>query len=133
MCAKKKQKMIYDFDKWLLPYKDVIDRRHKMIMDTKEKFSVDGSLSKGVNNHMFYGMHRTASGDWVFREWAPNATKIYLIGEFNNWRRTEAYAMKPLGGGNWEIEIPGMFFDHGTLYKLYIEWPAEVRRESRRM
>ena len=124
MCAKKKQKMIYDFDKWLLPYKDVIDRRHKMIMDAKEKFSVDGSLSKGVNNHMFYGMHRTASGDWVFREWAPNATKIYLIGEFNNWRRTEAYAMKPLGGGNWEIEIPGMFFDHGTLYKLYIEWPG---------
>ena len=124
MCAKKKQKMIYDFDKWLLPYKDVIDRRHKMIMDTKEKFSVDGSLSKGVNNHMFYGMHRTASGDWVFREWAPNATKIYLIGEFNNWRRTEAYAMKPIGGGNWEIEIPGMFFDHGTLYKLYIEWPG---------
>ena len=48
MCAKKKaKKMIYDSDKWLLPYKDVIDRRHKMIMDLKEKYSVDGSLSKG--------------------------------------------------------------------------------------
>ena len=66
MCAKKKkQQMIYDHDKWLLPYKDVIDRRHKMIMDYKEKYSVDGSLSKGVNNHVYYGMHRDEKGNWV--------------------------------------------------------------------
>ena len=121
MCARKK-KMIYDDDKWLKPYKDVIDRRHEMILDLKERMSVDGSLSKGMNNHVYYGMHRNAEGNWVFREWAPNATKIYLIGEFNNWKRTEAYALRPLGGGNWEIEIPSMFLDHGTLYKLYIEW-----------
>lgn len=58
--------MIYDFDEWLLPYKDVIDRRHKMIMDLKERFSVDGSLSRGMNNHVFYGMHRDDKGNWVF-------------------------------------------------------------------
>ena len=122
MCAKKKKKMIYDHDEWLLPYKDVIDRRHEMIMDLKKRMSVDGSLSKGLNNHMYYGLHRDGRGNWVFREWAPNATKIYLIGEFNNWKRTEAYALKPLGGGNWEIVLPAMFLEHGTLYKLYIEW-----------
>ena len=43
--AKKKSNMIYDGDKWLLPYKDVIDRRHKMILDLKDRFSVDGSLA----------------------------------------------------------------------------------------
>jgi 1,4-alpha-glucan branching enzyme len=75
-----------------------------------------------MNNHIYYGLHRDARGNWVFREWAPNATKIYLIGEFNNWKRTEAYAMKPIGGGNWEIVLPSMFLDHGTLYKLYVEW-----------
>ena len=50
MCARKK-KMIYDSDKWLKPYKDVIDRRHEMILDLKERMSVDGLLSKGMNNH----------------------------------------------------------------------------------
>ena len=50
--AKKKQKMIYDQDKWLKPYKEVIDRRHKMILDLRDRYSVDGSLSKGLNNHM---------------------------------------------------------------------------------
>ena len=60
MCAKKKQKMIYDHDEWLVPYKEVIDRRHKMIMELKDRLSVDGSLSKGMNNHMYYGLHRDA-------------------------------------------------------------------------
>ena len=123
MCAKTaKKKMIYDLDKWLMPYKDAIDRRHQMILDMKERLSVDGSLSKGMNNHMYYGLHHDEKGNWIFREWAPNATKIYLIGEFNNWKRTEAYALRPIGGGNWELSLPGMFLDHGTLYKLYIEW-----------
>ena len=122
----KNNKMIYDDDKWLKPYKDVIDRRHEMILALKERLSVDGSLSKGMNNHVYYGLHRDAKGNWVFREWAPNATKIYLIGEFNNWKRTEAYALKPLGGGNWEIVLPSMFLDHGNLYKLYIEWPGTI-------
>ena len=117
MCAKKKV-MIYDHDEWLEPYKEVIDRRQKMILDLKERFSVGGSLANGLNNHMYYGLHRNGQGNWVFREWAPNATKIYLIGEFNNWKRTEAYALKPLGGGNWEIVLPSMFVYHGTLYKL---------------
>ena len=122
--GKKGKKMIYDADEWLMPYKSVIDRRHEMILSLKERLSVDGSLSKGMNNHVFYGLHRDGKGNWVFREWAPNATKIYLIGEFNNWKRTEAYALKPMGGGNWEIVLPAMFLDHGSLYKLYIEWPG---------
>ncbi|MBQ4258523.1 MAG: hypothetical protein II713_05940, partial [Clostridia bacterium] len=37
---------------------------------------------------------------WVFREWAPNATRIYLIGGFNNWKRAEAWALSPVGDGN---------------------------------
>ena len=121
MSAKRK-KMIYDYDEWLMPYKDVIDRRHEMILETKERMSVDGSLSKGMNYHMYYGLHRDDKGNWVFREWAPNATKIYIIGEFNNWKRSDIYALKPIGGGNWEIVLPSMFLDHGTLFKLYIEW-----------
>ncbi len=120
--ATEKKTMIYDHDEWLEPYKEVIDRRHEMILEMKERMSVGGKLSKGMNNHIYYGLHRDAKGNWIFREWAPNATKIYIIGEFNNWKRTEAYALHPIGGGNWEITLPSMFLDHGTLYKLYIEW-----------
>ncbi|MCQ2115251.1 MAG: alpha-amylase family glycosyl hydrolase [Bacteroidales bacterium] len=115
--------MIYENDKWLEPYKEVIDARHEMIMAERDKISVGGSLAAGLNNHLYYGLHRTEDG-WVFREWAPNASRMWIIGEFNNWKRTPAYELKPLGGGNWEIRLPAMFLSHGTLYKLYIEWPG---------
>lgn len=124
MATKKKTDMIYDSDKWLMPFKEAIDARHRRILDAKAKIAGDGPLSNAVNNHIYYGMHRDAEGRWVFREWAPNATKVYLIGDFNNWRRSEAYALKPVGAGNWEIVLDGMFLNHGTLYKLYIEWPG---------
>ena len=60
----KKKTMIYDHDEWLEPYKEVIDRRHEMIMGLKERMSVDGSLAKGMNNHSYYGLHRDAKGNW---------------------------------------------------------------------
>lgn len=118
-------KKIYESDSYLEPYKEIIDSRTKKIQEYKEKFSVEGSLSKGINNHSFYGLHKSADGEnWIFREWAPNANKIYLIGDFNNWNRSESYSMKPLGGGNWEIILDRLFISHGSLYKLFIEWPG---------
>ncbi|MBP5740198.1 MAG: 1,4-alpha-glucan-branching enzyme, partial [Bacteroidales bacterium] len=85
--------MIYQTDPYLEPFKEVIDRRHERIIALRDRFAVRGSLSHGINNHLYYGMHREADGSWVFREWAPNANRMYLIGEFNNWKRTPAYEL----------------------------------------
>ena len=117
-------KKIYETDPYLAPYKEAIEKRHERILEERDKIALDGSLAEGLNNHLYYGLHRDADGSWVFREWAPNASRIYLIGEFNNWRRTAAYSLNPIGGGNWEIRLPAMFLHHQELYKLFIEWPG---------
>lgn len=117
-------KKIYETDPYLAPYKEAIEKRHERILEERDKIAMDGSLADGLNNHLYYGLHRDADGGWVFREWAPNASRIYLIGEFNNWRRTAAYSLNPIGGGNWEIRLPAMFLHHQELYKLFIEWPG---------
>ena len=117
-------KKIYETDPYLAPYKEAIEKRHERILEERDKIALDGSLADGLNNHLYYGLHRDADGGWVFREWAPNASRIYLIGEFNNWRRTAAYSLNPIGGGNWEIRLPAMFLHHQELYKLFIEWPG---------
>jgi 1,4-alpha-glucan branching enzyme len=114
---------IYESDPWLEPWKDAIEARHQRILDWRKKIAGEGSLDKAVNNHLYYGLHKDDEG-WVLREWAPNATKIYLIGDFNNWKKSEAYALKPVGNGNWEIRIPEAFISHKELYKLWIEWPG---------
>ena len=120
---------IYESDPWLKPFKTAIDERHERIAAAAEKLeknaggSAAHSVAHAANNHLYYGLHRTGTG-WVFREWAPNATRIYLIGEFNNWKKAEAWALRPVGGGNWEISVAGPFMKHGELYKLFIEWPG---------
>ena len=119
-----KPKMIYDTDPYLMPFKEAIDARHGRIAACRDRFAVDGSLAAGINNHLYYGLHREADGSWVFREWAPNATRIFFIGECNNWHRTGGWALKPVGDGNWELRIPAMLLHHGSLYKLFIEWPG---------
>ena len=116
-------KKIYETDPWLEPFKGAVDSRHSRILEVKEALVGKEKISSRANNHLYYGLHRT-DGGWVFREWAPNATRIYLIGQFNNWKRTEAYALKPTGNGNWELSLPSLFLNHGDLYKLWIEWPG---------
>ena len=116
--------MIYDTDPYLMPFKEAIDARHGRILACRDRFAKGGSLSAGINNHLYYGLHREPDGGWVFREWAPGASRIWMVGEFNNWHRTEGWALKPVGDGTWELRIPAMMLHHGALYKLFIEWPG---------
>ena len=114
-------KRIYQTDPWLEPFKPAIDARHERILAEKRKLAGEGSLSAAVNNHLYYPLHKEGP-EWVLREWAPNASRIYLIGDFNNWKRTDSYALKPVGQGNWEIRLPEICLHHGDLYKFWIEW-----------
>ena len=121
-----KVQKIYESDPWLEPFRGAIDARTARIDAAAAKLSANagrpGDISSAANNHLYYGLHKTEDGGWVLREWAPNATRIYLVGDFNNWKRTPDYQLQPIGGGNWEIKLPGMFLRHGTLYKLWTEW-----------
>ena len=120
-------KKIYETDPWLAPFKDAVEERCARI-DAAERAIIahcgGRTLRDSINNHLYYGLHRTPSGGWVIREWAPNATRIFLIGDFNNWHRSPSYALSPIGSGNWELYLDGLFLGHGDLYKLYIEWPG---------
>jgi 1,4-alpha-glucan branching enzyme len=59
----------------------------------------------------------------VLREWAPNATEIYVVGDFNGWHEDDHYRMKRLkDSGNWEIKLPARAMKHGDLFKLKVHW-----------
>lgn len=115
-------KKIYETDPWLQPFKEAIEARHQRVLDDVKKLAGSKKLSEAVNNHLYYPLHREANGTWVIREWAPNASKLFLIGDFNGWKRSEHYSFLPVGGGNWELRLPENEMHHGDLYKLWIEW-----------
>lgn len=112
-------------DPLLEPYLPLIRRRHEMSV-LKELEYTDGkrNLSDVFNNHLYFGLHRLPDGRWVFREWAPTATAIYIIGESNAWQRKENYRLHQKEGGIWEVELPEEAMWHGMEYKLWVEWPG---------
>lgn len=55
----------------------------------------------------------------VFCVWAPNARRVSVVGDFNNWDGRVHVMRKLLGSGIWEIFIPGI--TEGTHYKFEIK------------
>lgn len=111
-------------DKWLRPFTDAIEGRHQYALRKMSELTSNGktTLNDFASGYLYYGLHRTKTG-WVIREWAPNATAIYLVGEFNDWKEDEKYALKPLkDSGNWEIKLSSKALKHGDLFKFSVHW-----------
>ena len=72
--------------------------------------------------HEYYGLHRTRRG-WVFREWAPNATSMWLVGDFSKWRTNRLYeCMRIPGSDVWELKLPAKAIKAGDNYRLEMRW-----------
>ena len=111
-------------DGWLEPFEQAIRGRHDHALWKIGQLTRNGrqTLSQFASGHMYFGLHKLAKG-WVFREWAPNATEIYLIGDFNNWKESEKYKCKRIEGtGNWELKLSEKALKHGQLYKMKVKW-----------
>ncbi len=114
-------KRFYDIDPWLEPYRDIIDARLVYCIDREAFITGGNTLADFANGHHWYGMHRTEKG-WIFREHAPNATGISLIGTFNDWKDDGSYSLRPAGAGDWVIELGEDKLSHGDLYKMAVRW-----------
>jgi len=111
-------------DQWLQPFEDAIRGRHEHALWRLNQLTNNGkqSLSEFADGYLYFGLHKTERG-WVLREWAPNATEIYVVGDFNGWQETEKYKMKRLAkSDNWELKLPASAMKHGELYKLRVHW-----------
>ena len=121
--AKKRIPKLVKEDVWLMPYlEDITDRIFSFNgrLDTiKKKY---GSLKKFASAYLYLGLNydKRRKG-WHYREWAPDATSVSFIGDFNNWDRT-AHQLTKDTTGVWEIFIPDttMFLPHLSKYKVHV-------------
>ena len=70
------------------------------------------------------GAHLTVQDGFkgvCFDLWAPNASRVWVIGSFNDWNETadEMKRLEPESMGIYELFIPGL--EEGVLYKYLIE------------
>ena len=111
-------------DSWLEPFEEAIRGRHEHAVWKLKQLTKNGkkTLKDFAAGHLYFGLHKQLRG-WVFREWAPNATEIYLIGDFNDWKENEKYKCKRIEGtGNWELKLRERDLKHGQLYKMKVKW-----------
>ena len=124
-------------DSYLTPFSNQIRRRLENIEETEHRLTQGKkSLAEFASGHEYFGLH-FQRGEWVFREWASNATAIYLIGDMSKWQESEEFELKRIDdNGVWEIHLSVNKLKHGDRYRLRIHWaegegdriPAYARR-----
>lgn len=121
-------------DPWLEPYCSELEAQQVYVRQAKRRLLGDTPLRNFALGHLYFGLHRQDDG-WVLREWAPNATALYLLCDKSNWKDSGEFAFTRGKGGVWELQLPSSALTYGDHYKLNVHWnggsgeriPAYVR------
>ena len=117
------KKTLVELDPWLTPHEHTIKAREAYISSTLERVLGGKSPAEFALGFHHFGLHQTAAG-WTFREWAPNATRLVLVGDFSEWQECEEFALRPGSHGEWSVDLPRDALHHGQKYKLRVYWPG---------
>ena len=135
---------LIELDPWLEPYADALRYRYNRYQEALKRLCVGGrSLLEVSRSYTYFGLNRGEcegrGGVW-YREWAPGANYLALVGDFNNWDRNT----NPLTRdehGVWSIFLPDARYGdklvHGSRVKVHVRSnhadsmdrvPAYIRR-----
>ncbi len=96
---------LLELDPYLKDYENDINLRMENYTRVRKELVGKKSLIEAARNHEYYGFHQ-ADGGWYYRENAPGADEMYLVGDFNGWDRF-THRMERKKNGDFEIFIPG--------------------------
>src|SRR3954466_13045648 len=93
-------------DAWLGPYADPLRERYGYYRSVLAQIDQTGGLLGAISQgHHYFGFNRGEQdgrpGVW-YREWAPGAVQLRLIGDFNGWDR-HAHPMVRDSFGVWSL------------------------------
>jgi 1,4-alpha-glucan branching enzyme len=114
---------------WLKPYYAEIENRIKRFdKRTREIMSVEKTVYNFAGMHNYLGInYDEQQKGWWYREWAPEAESLHLIGDFNWWDRT-SHSLKRNEYGIWEIFLADNIykdtFKHESRYKVLVKSKA---------
>ena len=110
-------------DSYLKPFEAAIRGRAKRAADRALELTEGRqSLSDWANAHNYFGLHQE-KGEWTFREWAPHATSMWLVGDFNDWKIDPDFEIFRIPGTDvWERRISADRIRHGDHYHLEMRW-----------
>lgn len=117
---------IIEQDSWLEPVQEAIYDRYQRFIDREGNLIKQlGSLQKFATAYKYFGIHFDKKEDsWIYREWAPAAKGLFLIGDFNNWEYF-THPLQNIGNGIWEIKLSSekykATFRHQSKIKVVVQ------------
>ena len=127
---------VVQLDPYLEPFTDAIKRRYATAQSWINTINqTEGGLEKFSRGYERYGFLVSPDNTITYREWAPNALRAYLIGDFNGWNR-DSHEMKKNEFGVFEIVIPpkqdgSTAIDHDSKVKISLVVPNDGQRQER--
>jgi 1,4-alpha-glucan branching enzyme len=126
---------IVNNDPFLKPYEADFIRWNEKLKTKLAEILNEKSLIDFASGHQYFGLFRNEKG-WIVRDWAPNATRIFIVGSFNNWQEQPESELINIGNGSWELYLDKDKMSHGDLYTFSVHWnggagkriPAWARR-----
>ena len=93
-------------DPWLEPYAEDIQARIDYYNKVRQEIeSKSGSLQSFAEAYHYLGFnYDKKQRGWWYREWAPGATALTLVGEFDDWQAGRP--MNKREDGIWEVFLP---------------------------
>lgn len=93
-------------DPWLEPYESDLDTRYNYFKSKLDDIlSNHSSLEQYASRYDYLGFtYDKDRKGWCYREWAPAAQALSLIGEFNNWDSSKN-SLNKIDDGIWEVFI----------------------------
>ncbi|MCL2641288.1 MAG: alpha-amylase family glycosyl hydrolase, partial [Phycisphaerales bacterium] len=131
-------------DPWLKPYAEQLQNRFEHYLKFRTLLDAHGGLlGEMTTGHLYFGLNRGEQngklGVW-YREWAPNAKALSLVGDFNGWDRKKTPLTKDQWG-IWSAFLPDEQYadrlHHGSKIKVHVTGadgkemfriPAYIRR-----
>ncbi len=116
---------VIENDPYLAPHRGVMQRRVRRREQIKRELTqAADSLVDFASGHEYFGVH-LRDGQWILREWAPNATRLALFGDVNGWGEGPEYGFHRLhDSGVWELILPAEKLRHGQKFRLRVFWPG---------
>ena len=111
-------------DDYLKPFEGAVrGRAEHAFARARELTQGKSPLADWASAHEYYGLHRKPRGGWVFREWAPNATSMWLVGDFSNWQIDPRFECFRIPNTDvWECKIAAGLIHHGDNFRLEMRW-----------
>lgn len=116
---------LINIDPWLKPAEKNLTERHRRFVNKLSGIEKKhGSISEYSNGYMYYGInHNKANNTFTYREWAPNAKKLFLTGDFNDWNKY-SHPLTKINKCDWEIVLDANLyadkFVHGSKVKVIV-------------